>query len=178
MNESVVSEKELRIIEEIARERSLTQRDLSQRAGISLGMVNMSLKKLIKKGHVKVRGMNKRSLEYVLTPKGFSEKAQCSYRYFRSTLDSLRVMKKKIQQAVLIEYAQGACRFAIYGEGELADIVELSLKDLPLDELEYVRLSSARGVVPGDEIVLYAGEGGQKMSGAKRWIDVTKVLAE
>jgi hypothetical protein len=141
-------------------------------------MVNMSLKKLVQKGHVKVRGMNKRSLEYVLTPKGFSEKARRSYRYFRSTLESLREMKKKLQEVVLHEYARGARRFLIYGDGELADIVELSLKDLPLNGLEYVRLTNRAGVIPEDRVVLCASEGTEKLSGTGGWIDVARVLAE
>ena len=67
----MVNEKELKIIDEIARENSLTQRDLSRRTSLSLGAVNLIIKRLIRQGLVKTKNLNPKKVEYLLTPKGF-----------------------------------------------------------------------------------------------------------
>ncbi len=72
----MISERELRIIEEISRDRNLTQRKISHRLGLSLGMTNLILKRLVNKGYVKVRGLNRRKVQYILTPTGFAEKTK------------------------------------------------------------------------------------------------------
>lgn len=171
-NNREISEKELKIIEEIARNKGITQRELSRKAGVSLGMVNMSLKKLIRRGYIKVKGMNKRSLEYVLTPKGFTEKAKKSYHYFRNTLSSLRKMKARVQSIILEEYVKGGREFVILGEGELADIVELSIKGLSMGDLKYRRVRSEREIGEKDVVVLVAKENARKIPGVKQWVNV------
>ena len=171
-----ISERDLKIIEEIARNKKLTQREISRKAGVSLGMVNMSLKKLAKRGYVKIKGMNKRSLEYVLTPKGFTEKAKKSYRYFRNTLSSLRKIKAKIQSIILDEYVKGERKFIILGEGELADIVELSIKGLSMEDIKYKRVSSEREIKEKEVVVLATKERCRKISGVKCWISIPEKI--
>jgi len=167
-----ITDRELKIIEEIAKNRGITQRELSRKAGISLGMVNISLKRLIRKGYVKVKGMNRRSLEYILTPKGFSEKAKKSYRYFLNTLDSLKKMKEKIQSLILTEYTKGARNFVILGDGELADIVEMSLKSLAFDDVKYKRVKDKGQIKEKNCVVLSTQEKYRKIPQVKNWIRI------
>ena len=154
MNSSGIGERELKIIEEISRDKNLTQRKISQGLGLSLGMTNLILKKLVNKGYIKVKGLNRRKVQYILTPKGFTEKAKRSYRYFLKTIHSLKEMKKKIQQLVLIEYEKGKTHFIILGDGELADIIELSVKDLNKSELEYRRVTRPEDINSNKAIIL------------------------
>ena len=172
MDGKEITDRELKIIEEIAKNRGVTQRELSRKAGISLGMVNISLKRLIRKGYVKVKGMNKRSLEYILTPKGFSEKAKKSYRYFLNTLDSLKKMKEKIQSLILTEYTKGARNFVILGDGELADIVEMSLKSLAFDDVKYKRVKDKGQIKEKNCVVLSTQEKYRKIPQVKNWIRI------
>ncbi len=44
----------LRILDEISRESSITQRTLSGKLNIALGLVNTYIKRLAKKGHIKI----------------------------------------------------------------------------------------------------------------------------
>ncbi len=156
MNNLGISERELRIIEEISRDKNLTQRKISHRLGLSLGMTNLILKRLVSKGYIKVKGLNRRKVQYILTPKGFAEKTKKSYRYFLKTIYSLQEMKKKIQRLILMEYEKGKTHFVILGEGELADIVELSLKGLNKSELEYRRVSRLEDINSSNAVVLLA----------------------
>ena len=60
MNSSIIGEQELRIIEEISRSRDLTQRKISHRLDLLLGMTNLILKRLVNKGYIKVKGLEGR----------------------------------------------------------------------------------------------------------------------
>ena len=56
---------EVLILEELEKNPDVTQRDLSEKTGLSLGMVNMLLKKFVKKGFVKLERLNSRSFRYI-----------------------------------------------------------------------------------------------------------------
>lgn len=156
MNSSIIGERELKIIEEISQDKNLTQRKISHRLGLSLGMTNLILKRLVNKGYIKVKGLDKRKVQYILTPKGFAEKTKKSYRYFLKTIHSMQEMKKKIQHLVLMEYQKDETHFVILGGGELADIVELSLKGLNKSELEYRRISRLEDINSSNAVILLA----------------------
>jgi len=71
MNTSEINERELRVIEEVGADKNLTQRKISHSLGLSLGTTNLILKKLVRKGYIKMRQLNRRKIQYILTPKGF-----------------------------------------------------------------------------------------------------------
>jgi len=175
MEKSLISEKELQVIEELSRTGHITQREISDKLEISLGMVNIILKRLINKGYVKVRGLNKRRLQYILTPKGFTEKAHKSYRYFIKTVNTLKEMKLKIQALILKEYAKGERRFIILGEGELADIVEISIRSLDEDGLGFERITQKEGIEDKDALILLTDRKLKDKDG--RYLDVLSEIA-
>ena len=179
MNSSIIDERELRIIEEISRDKNLTQRKISHKLGLSLGMTNIILKRLVNKGYIKVKGLNRRKVQYILSPKGFAEKTKKSYRYFLKTIHSLQEMKKKIQHLILMEYKEGKTRFVILGDGELADIVELSLKGLNKSELEYRRVSRLEDINSSNAVVLLAESKPELRTSTKtnKYIDVLAALS-
>lgn len=65
----------------------MTQRELAEELGVSLGKVNYCLKALVKKGSLKVKNFrnsnNKRAYAYLLTPKGIEEKARMTVDFLR-----------------------------------------------------------------------------------------------
>ncbi len=175
MNSPIIGERELKIIEEISRDKNLTQRKISHRLGLSLGMTNLIVKRLVNKGYVEVKGLNRRKVQYILTPTGFAEKTRKSYRYFLKTIYSLQEMKKKIQHLVLMEYEKDETHFIILGEGELADIVELSLKGLNKSELEYRRISRLQEIENNNAVILLA-EGKPKTRIEESGLQVNKCI--
>lgn len=130
MNNLETTEKEFRIINEIGKDLNITQREISYKSGISLGMTNIVLRRLIKKGYVKMRQLNKKNVQYLLTPKGFAQKARQSYHYTLETIQTFKTMKLKIQNYILQGYKNGHRKFAIYGDNEIADLIEISFHDL------------------------------------------------
>ena len=172
MNTSEINERELRVIEEVGGSRNLTQRKISHRLGLSLGTTNLILRKLASKGYVKTRRLNRRNIQYILTRRGFAEKAKKSYRFFLETIHSLKMMQRKIQDLILREYENGKTYFIIFGDGELADIIEVSLRNLKKNDLEYKRASRLEEIREQDATILLAQPRDNSKYNDGRWIDV------
>ncbi|MCK5535109.1 winged helix-turn-helix transcriptional regulator [bacterium] len=170
-------EKELKIINEIDKDLNVTQREISKNSGMSLGITNIILKKLINKGYVKVKQLNKKKVQYFLTPKGFTEKAKKSYYYTLKTMEILKTMKLKIQAVVLKEYKKGHIKFIIYGKGELAWLVEIAIRDLGKQDLVCARINGKDEIAlqERDTIILLTE---QNRTNDIRGIDVISMLSE
>lgn len=73
-----MDESQFKTLRELAKDGTLSQRDLSRRMGLSLGRVNYVVNALLEKGYIKAErfknSKNKIGYMYVLTPKGVSEK--------------------------------------------------------------------------------------------------------
>ena len=83
----------------------LTQRELAEKLGVSVGGLNYCLKALIEKGWVKMQNFadskNKFGYVYVLTPKGIAERARMTQRFLQrkmSEFESLKAEIKSLQQ--------------------------------------------------------------------------------
>ena len=82
-------------------EPALTQRELAQKLGISLGGVNYCLRALIEIGHIKAGNFSKNPDKsvyiYLLTPQGISEKAKLTAGFLKRKMDEYRALKKEIE---------------------------------------------------------------------------------
>lgn len=78
----------------------LSQREIAQRMGISLGKANYCLKALIDKGFVKAKNFytakQKTPYMYNLTPSGLEEKAQVTYRFLKRKIQEYEDIKAEI----------------------------------------------------------------------------------
>jgi EPS-associated MarR family transcriptional regulator len=79
----------------------LTQRELAQHLGISVGGLHYCLKALMHKGWVKMqnfaRAKNKFGYVYVLTPSGIAEKAEITHRFLKRKMEEYEVLKEEIE---------------------------------------------------------------------------------
>jgi DNA-binding MarR family transcriptional regulator len=150
----MVDENELKVINELSRQRDLTQRELSTRTKLSLGAVNVILKRLAKRGLVKTLNLSPKKVEYLITPKGFSEKTKKSYNYILKTVDLVKRVKAEIAGIVLDEYNRGQKKFIVLGNDDLADIIELALKGF-----DYERIGSLSNIKDKDPLVLIGSKG-------------------
>ncbi len=167
----MVDEKELKVIDQISKGNSTTQRELSQRTRLSLGAVNLIIKRLVKRGLIKTRNLNPKKVEYALTPKGFAEKARKSLSYLVKTIDLVKTVKDEIAKIVLEEYNSGQKKFVILGGSSLADVIELALKGF-----NYRRVKSLLEISDGDALVLIAEE--RLSANGRRSINISKRLGE
>jgi len=90
-----------RVLDLLEDEPELTQRELAEKLGISLGGVNYCLKSLISIGHIKVgnfsKNPNKSVYLYLLTPQGVAEKAKLTASFLKRKMAEYKSLKKEIQ---------------------------------------------------------------------------------
>jgi EPS-associated MarR family transcriptional regulator len=79
----------------------LTQRELGERVGVSLGAVNYCLKALIARGLVKAgnfsKSSNKLGYAYVLTPAGIAEKTMLTGRFLTRKIVEFEALRDEIE---------------------------------------------------------------------------------
>ena len=148
---------ELLILENIyssqKRSRSITQRDLAEAAGLSLGMTNALLKRFSDKGWVLLKRLNARNIQYALTPDGVNEIAHRTYRYFRRTAKSAGLYRDMIEAFVMAKKRAGATRLVLAGVSDLDFLIEYACERHGLlfvkaaDPEKAERLGAAAGTV-------------------------------
>ncbi len=121
--------KALKLIEALECDQSQSQRDLAERLGISLGLVNTLLKRLVKKGYFKIRTVPKGRVKYLLTPKGVSEKSVLTYRYILYSLSFYRDLQNKFRAIFAGLKGEGKERIILFGRGELSEIASIVIKE-------------------------------------------------
>ena len=79
---------------------NITQRELAQKLGISLGGVNFYLKALVEIGHVKINNFqintNKSAYLYLLTPSGISQKTMLTTSFLKRKINEYKALKMEI----------------------------------------------------------------------------------
>lgn len=79
----------------------ISQRELAQELGISLGKVNFCLKALIQKGLLKANNFrndqNKSAYLYLLIPNGVEEKSKVMLRFMQYKMDKYKILKQEIK---------------------------------------------------------------------------------
>ncbi len=118
------SDKEVIILEHIYNNDSLKQRELADKAGISLGMVNAILKRLMEKGWLVTKRINSRNISYVVSPAGMEEIFKKSYLAFKKTIDDIQLYKAGIEKLVSEAITAGYKTVALVGKSDLGFIVE------------------------------------------------------
>jgi DNA-binding MarR family transcriptional regulator len=122
----------LRLMGEIEENGGFSQRELSRRLNLSLGLVNTFLKRLVNKGYFKVKTMPSNRLKYFLTPEGVARKTRLTVEYLRYStrfyrdikqvlIDKFREMERDRVEAVLF-----------FGVAEVAELAYLYMKLTPV----------------------------------------------
>ncbi len=91
---------ELEILNTIHQNEDATQRELSEQVGLSLGAVNLLIKKLTKKGLIKIVRLQPNSIKYFLTPEGISSKIERTYQYIARTYKEVIALQLSLTYAL------------------------------------------------------------------------------
>jgi len=119
----------LKLLEEIDKDYTQSQRDLSNKLDISLGLVNSFVKRLANKGYFKITTLPKNRVKYILTPKGAIEKTRLTYQYLQFSFELYRGARRNLQMHFSELVAQGVKRVIFYGVSEIAEIAYISLQE-------------------------------------------------
>lgn len=121
--------KSLQILDELSNDDSLTQRDLSSRLGIALGLVNSYIKNLIAKGYITVKAIPPKRYTYYLTPKGFTEKTRLAYHLFQDYTRIYREAKNNLRRLFHELERSGVKKVVFAGVDEVAEIAYITMQE-------------------------------------------------
>lgn len=122
----------LRLLDEFSREPEISQRALAGRLGIALGLVNSYIKRLYKKGYIKIKTLPKNRIKYIITPQGFSEKARLTCDYMKYSIKYFREIRANIERTYNVMISEGIENILLWGDGEIAELCYISTRGLPL----------------------------------------------
>lgn len=130
-NESL---RDLRLLDALEEDSALTQRTLAARLGIALGLTNLYVRRLVRKGYIKCTTTRPNRLVYVITPRGLARKARLTMEFMEYSLDLYRDARRHLRRNLDGRVGRQK-RIAIYGTGEAAELAFLVLRELGLDPI-------------------------------------------
>lgn len=129
---NVRGQRDLILLTELERNGGVTQRFLANKLGVALGLTNLYLKRLARKGYLKATTIPSHRIRYLLTPQGFAEKSRLTYHYMQHSLSYYRDMRARLREALSRVAEQGGTRVVIFGTTELAELAYLSVREMDL----------------------------------------------
>ena len=141
MTKDNLDEREFELINIVGPKLGLNQRDISKHMNLSLGMINMLIRRLISKGFIRIKQLDKRKVEYLLTPKGIAEKMRKSVKYTLKTMNSIGLIKNRLKEVLLELVQKGERSFFMLGESDFSILVEMVLKEICSEEYSLVNIN-------------------------------------
>ncbi|HAM34768.1 MAG TPA: hypothetical protein DEB40_00115 [Elusimicrobia bacterium] len=168
-----LEENEFLLIQEISRKPTRTQRDLSESLGLSLGMTNLLIRRLARKGLIKITQLDWKRTQYLLTLKGAVEKTRKAYFYTRYTVRIFRQIQENITTALTQEYRQGRREFVLVAQDEILELLRDTVSDLPLPNAAFTFVPRFQEIPPGVDLALCATlEAPPKTANGRRYLSL------
>lgn len=125
--------RDMSLLNEVTQTPDITQRALAKRIGVALGLTNLMLRRLTKKGCIKVVNVKKSRLRYLITPQGVMEKARLTREYIAYSLFFYRHVRGFLRERLVRMAEAGERRVLLWGTGELAEIAYLTIQEMGLE---------------------------------------------
>jgi DNA-binding MarR family transcriptional regulator len=174
--EDSLNEREFELINIVGAELGANQRDLSKQLDISLGMTNLLIRRLVAKGYIRIRQLNKKKTQYILTSKGFTEKYHKSVNYTLKTIRSIGLIRNQLNIVIQRLYQQGERVFFILGSSDLVELVEMSLSQPQWVGVQFSRVEQITDHSEGVFLICQE-QADTPQSPAIRCVDLIKELA-
>jgi hypothetical protein len=116
----------------------VTQRSLSGRLGVALGLTNLLIRRLVAKGYVRLARMGTRHVRYLMMPEGWEALARATrlslentVHLYTQTREEIRVSLSGVSARCPVD-GDGRKRIIFYGAGDVAEIAFVSLQSTDL----------------------------------------------
>ncbi len=125
-------EQEYQVLTHLHENEQTSQRKLSRHTGLSLGAVNILIKKMARKGLIKIEKLNPRTVRYILTPQGIKEKTRLTYQFIRHSYNQIINITSAVETLISEEQTKNSTsEIILYG---------------PADEVEKILINTLRGL--------------------------------
>ncbi len=118
----------LRLLQEIEENPSISQREISRRVGVSLGLTNLLIRRMARQAWIKIRSVPGRRLLYAITPKGMAEKVRRMREFVRLLLCYHSELRRSLVQRIRAAGSATPC-VASVGAGDLGRIVAEAVRE-------------------------------------------------
>lgn len=123
-----MDERIINILNILETDDSLSQREISRRANISLGTVNALISRCIRTGLVKVKKLNSRNIRYMLTPEGMKELTRKSMAYIKRSYQAILEVEQKVRELAEEMAGEGKDIILLGAEDEIYQIAARTLQ--------------------------------------------------
>src|SRR5947208_15424062 len=113
----IEAHRDLKLLEAVEQNSRVTQRNLATRLGIALGLTNIYVKRLVRKGYIKCVNVQPNRLFYLITPTGIAEKTRLTYEYMEYSLRMYRETRHRFRTEMGRHLEARRSPLAIYGTG-------------------------------------------------------------
>src|SRR3989304_9427736 len=117
------------LLDETSKTDDITQRDLSKKLGIALGLINSYIKNLASKGYITVSAIPRKRYKYYLTPEGFIEKTRMTYHHLQNFTTLYRVARHDFQKLFHNFHKDNIKSVVFCGTDEVAEIAYITLQE-------------------------------------------------
>ncbi|HPH97362.1 MAG TPA: winged helix-turn-helix transcriptional regulator [Anaerolineaceae bacterium] len=126
MNDETASPHDLLLLEQIEQNPDASQASLAAYLGVAIGTVNWHIKRLINKGYVKVKRIERRKLRYIITPEGLSLRAHLTIDYIQTSFKLYRYTRERVLTLLEQVKEAGYTQVRVTGDGDMAEICRLT----------------------------------------------------
>ena len=124
--------RELNLLQELEKNPVISQRELSHKFGIALGVTNACLRRMARRGWIRIMNLDRRRIGYYLTPKGLAEKTKLTLHLVSWTVRHYSTLKDIIGERLLEMQNKGVQRLVFYGVSDEMEIAYTSLQGVNL----------------------------------------------
>ncbi len=148
---------ELEILQNIyAQPGHVRQRDLARIAGLSLGMTNSILKRLVQKGWLMIRKVNNRNIRYVVSAVGIDQITRRSYQFFKRTIKNIVYYREALEHFVRDIKERGYGSLILVGKSDLDFIIEHACVAFGVEYILDEGKAEAAGRIDNGLFILYS----------------------
>jgi DNA-binding MarR family transcriptional regulator len=126
MSISSDSSRDLIILENLEQNPDATQASLAAQLGVAVGTINWHLKRLIEKGYLKARRIERRKLMYFITPEGVALRARLTVDYIQTSFELYRLVRERMTTVIDQVCEAGYNCIRLEGDGDVAEICRLT----------------------------------------------------
>lgn len=128
----------LAILDEIGRKPRMSQRELANITGVSLGMVNRLLGTLLAQNHLEMAEEGVRPFKYRVTAAGERYRRELIHHQYRNVVNSVKEIQARILKGLQDLAAKGVKRVVFYGAGEVMELTKPLAESVGFDILGIV----------------------------------------
>jgi len=132
-----MDERIINILNILESDDTLTQRDIAEKSNVGLGTVNSLIRHCVNKGLVKVKKLNSRNIQYLLTPDGMKEITKRSIKYIQKSYQAIVEIQDRVRCIAEDKVGQGKKIVLLSKQDEIYQLAINALHENKFDFQHY-----------------------------------------